>query len=99
VVSGGTEKFTFGLLSGTIVRHNTSNDVAIGATLAATATVVSGSSSFDFNFSHAALTRGEAGVQGEGASTVIPEPGTLGLLGTGLIGLAGLTRRKFKLWT
>jgi len=30
-------------------------------------------------------------------TTVILEPGTLGLLGTGLIGLAGMTRRKRKL--
>jgi hypothetical protein len=29
-------------------------------------------------------------------NSVVPEPGTLGLLGTGMVGIAGVLRRKFK---
>jgi hypothetical protein len=33
---------------------------------------------------------------GTGVLTTVPEPGTLGLMGTGLLGLAGLVRRRLK---
>jgi hypothetical protein len=38
-------------------------------------------------------------MSGRSSASEVPEPGTLGMLGTGLIGLAGLARRKLKLWT
>jgi hypothetical protein len=37
------------------------------------------------------ISSGDTNIQ-----TSVPEPGTLGLLGTGLVGLAGAVRRKLK---
>jgi hypothetical protein len=39
---------------------------------------------------------GGAAIQSGDTSLITPEPGSLGLLGTGLIGLAGLVRRKLR---
>ena len=57
-------------------------------------TVNTGSTTFTFS-SHKGYFKGLAG--SSDTTVVVPEPGTLSLFGTGLIGLAGLVRRKLNL--
>ena len=42
------------------------------------------------------INLGRSGIIGSSDTVVTPEPGTLGLLGTGLVGLAGIVRRKLR---
>lgn len=39
---------------------------------------------------------GTAGLSSGDTNLTVPEPGTLGLIGTGLVGIAGVMRRKFR---
>lgn len=80
----GTWTYT---LTGTVSGALSNGTVANGGTVQIT---------FDVNggkpFGKGVTVRANNGV----TTVTVPEPGTLGLLGTGLIGLAGLMRRKMK---
>lgn len=77
----GTHTYT---LSGTLSGTTASGFKTTGSTVQLT--VNTGVGYFD----------GEVGLSSGDTNVVVPEPGSLGLLGTGLIGLAGVVRRKLK---
>ena len=96
ILSGSGGNFTF--TGGTISIVNSSNVTLFSGTFTSgTVTVVNGFTNVNYFVSGLAggfqITKG--GVV-SGDTIVTPEPGTLGLLGTGLIGLAGIVRRKLR---
>ena len=94
---GGVFDFNGGSLSLTVGSSTvftgtfSSGTVTVNGTNAYT---ISGTLSNGAGFITTIDTHGD--VRGSGTVVVSPEPGTLGLLGTGLIGIAGIVRRKLR---
>jgi hypothetical protein len=81
-LSNGTHSYTLqGTLTGTWYNGSTVN----GATIQLT--INTGKGAFDGQIN---ISSGDTNI------STVPEPSTLGLLGTGLVGLAGVLRRKMK---
>ncbi|HTW31633.1 MAG TPA: PEP-CTERM sorting domain-containing protein [Candidatus Sulfotelmatobacter sp.] len=86
-LANGTHNYTLtGALSGTTGSGTSASATVYGVTVQLT--VNTGKGFFNGN---ARISSGDTNI-----STVVPEPGSLSLLGTGLIGLAGMIRRKVK---
>jgi len=81
-LSNGTHQYMLaGIITGTLYTGQTVNGLAVVETINTGKRLFNGSIS---------VVSADTGV------SAVPEPGTLGLLGTGLIGLAGIVRRKLK---
>jgi len=96
VLVGSNGSFTF--TGGTITIVNSSSVTLFSGTFTSgTVMVVNGFTNVNYFVGELAggfqITKG--GVV-SGDTIVTPEPGTLGLLGTGLVGLAGIVRRKIR---
>jgi hypothetical protein len=93
----------FNIAGGTVNVWSSTNTLLFAGTFSSgTATELSGSNLFlagvttGGNTVAGVVKLGRSGWLGSSDTIVTPEPGTLGLLGTGLVGLAGIVRRKIR---
>ena len=76
--------------------HNYTLSGAISGTWYTGATVVGATTQITLNTGKD-FFNGTVDISSGNTNIVVPEPGTLGLLGTGLVGIAGLVRRKLSM--
>jgi hypothetical protein len=92
----------FDIAGGTVVIKDASNAVLFSGTFSSGNAIQLGNSitlqgiTTGGNTIAGVINLGRGGWVGSSDTIVTPEPGTLGLLGTGLVGLAGIVRRKLR---
>jgi hypothetical protein len=92
----------FNIANGTVTIKNASNVTLFAGTFSSGSATVAGNSitiqgiTTGGNTVAGILSLRSIGWVGSSDTIVTPEPGTLGLLGTGLVGLAGIVRRKLR---